>query len=189
MIMGADVSHPAPESRKCKPSIVAVTGSVEPKATQYETQVSYFMLLFELGGRGEYFYLRRAGRHGLILLFSCRNIQFGVFCTEMFILWCIVQKYWSGIVTCYMKMRQINELHADLASFLLNCARKKHFLGGFVQKCHFFWGLCRNITVPSYCTSGVLCRAFFRGCAEILIFGEMFTSAQSPLSVYNYLQS
>ena len=45
MIMGADVSHPAPESRKCKPSIVAVTGSVEPKATQYETQVSYFMLL------------------------------------------------------------------------------------------------------------------------------------------------
>ena len=52
MIMGADVSHPAPESRKCKPSIVAVTGSVEPKATQYETQVSYFMLLFGLGGRG-----------------------------------------------------------------------------------------------------------------------------------------
>ena len=39
MIMGADVSHPAPESRKFKPSIVAVTGSVEPKATQYETQV------------------------------------------------------------------------------------------------------------------------------------------------------
>ena len=39
MIMGADVSHPAPESRRLKPSIVAVTGSVEPKATQYETQV------------------------------------------------------------------------------------------------------------------------------------------------------
>ena len=39
MIMGADVSHPAPESRKFKPSIVAVTGSVEPKATHYETQV------------------------------------------------------------------------------------------------------------------------------------------------------
>ena len=112
-----------------------------------------------------------------------------MFRAEIFILWCIVQKYWSGIVTCYMKMRQINELHADLASFLLNCARKKHFLGGFVQKCHFFWGLCRNITVPSYCTSGVLCRAFFRGCAEILIFGEIFTSAQSPSLVYHYLQS
>ena len=40
MIMGADVSHPAPESRRLKPSIVAVTGSVEPKATQYETQVA-----------------------------------------------------------------------------------------------------------------------------------------------------
>merc|ERR1711962_1132473 len=39
MIMGADVSHPAPASRKFKPSIVAVTGSVEPKATVYETQV------------------------------------------------------------------------------------------------------------------------------------------------------
>ena len=105
MIMGADVSHPAPESRKCKPSIVAVTGSVEPKATQYETQVSYFMLLFELGGRGEYFYLRRAGRHGLILLFfvqkysiwsvSCRNIHIMVHCA----------KYWSGIVACYMAIR------------------------------------------------------------------------------------
>ena len=33
--------------------------------------------------------------------FSCRNIQFGVFRAEIFILWCIVQKYWSGIVTCY----------------------------------------------------------------------------------------
>ena len=126
--------------------------------------------------RGEYFYLVGGAHLQLILFSSCRNIQFGVFRAEIFILWCIVQKYWSGIVTCYMKMRQINELHADLASFLLNCARKKHFLGGFVQKCHFFWGLCRNITVPSYCTSGVLCRAFFRGCAEILIFGEIFTS-------------
>ena len=126
--------------------------------------------------RGEYFYSVGVKQLQVIFFSSCRNIQFGVFRAEIFILWCIVQKYWSGIVTCYMKMRQINELHADLASFLLNCARKKHFLGGFVQKCHFFWGLCRNITVPSYCTSGVLCRAFFRGCAEILIFGEIFNS-------------
>ena len=126
--------------------------------------------------RGEYFYSVGVKQLQVIFFSSCRNIQFGVFCAEIFILWCIVKKYWSGIVTCYMKMRQINELHADLASFLLNCARKKHFFGGFVQKCHFFWGLCRNITVPSYCTSGVLCRAFFRGCAEILIFGEIFTS-------------
>ena len=67
------------------------------------------------------------------LFFLCRNIQFGVFRAEIFILWCIVQKYWSGIVTCYMKMRQINELHADLASFLFNCAGKNTFWG-FVQK-------------------------------------------------------
>ena len=61
---------------------------------------------------------------------SCRNIQFRVFCAEIFILWCIVKKYWTGIVTCYMKMRQINELHADLASSLFNCARKNAFCGG-----------------------------------------------------------
>ena len=34
------------------------------------------------------------------------------------------------------KMRQNNELHADLASFLFNCARKNAFWGGS----------CRNIT-------------------------------------------
>ena len=80
--------------------------------------------------RGEYFY--SVGVQGLQVIFfsSCRNIQFGVFRAEIFILWCIVQKYWSGIVTCYMKMRQINELHADLASFLFNCARKNAFCGG-----------------------------------------------------------
>lgn len=39
MIMGADVSHPAPESRGSKPSIAAIVGSMEPKAVQYEVQV------------------------------------------------------------------------------------------------------------------------------------------------------
>ena len=72
--------------------------------------------------RGEYFYLGRGARLCLILFFLCRNIHFEVFRAEIFILWCIVQKYWSGIVACYMKMRQINELHADFASFLFNCA-------------------------------------------------------------------
>ena len=55
---------------------------------------------------------------------------------EIFNLECFVQKYWSGY--CYMsleyflkpwKMRQNNELHADLESFLFNCARKNAFLG------------------------------------------------------------
>ena len=43
---------------------------------------------------------------------------------------------------CFLKpwkMRQNNELHTDLASFLFNCARKNAFFG-FVQKCYFcFW--------------------------------------------------
>ena len=51
--------------------------------------------------RGEYFY--SVGVQGLQVIFfsSCRNIQFRVFCAEIFILWCIEQKYWSCIVTCY----------------------------------------------------------------------------------------
>ena len=87
----------------------------------------------DIYGRGEYFY-SVGGAHLQLIFFSpCRNIQFGVFRAEIFILWCIVQKYWSGMVSYYMKMRQINELHADLASFLFNCAGKNTFLG-FVQK-------------------------------------------------------
>ena len=39
MIMGADVSHPAPECRGIKPSIAAVVASVEPKAVNYEVEV------------------------------------------------------------------------------------------------------------------------------------------------------
>jgi len=39
MIMGADVSHPAPETRGVKPSIAAVVASIEPKAVQYEVEV------------------------------------------------------------------------------------------------------------------------------------------------------
>ena len=39
MIMGEEVSHPAPESCRSKPSIVAVVSSVEPQAAQYEVQV------------------------------------------------------------------------------------------------------------------------------------------------------
>lgn len=39
MIMGADVSHPAPEARGIKPSIAAIVASVDPKAVNYEVQV------------------------------------------------------------------------------------------------------------------------------------------------------
>ena len=39
MIMGADVSHPAPETRGVKPSIAAIVASMEPTATCYQTEV------------------------------------------------------------------------------------------------------------------------------------------------------
>ena len=39
MVMGADVTHPGPESRGSKPSIAAIVGSVEPKAANYEVEI------------------------------------------------------------------------------------------------------------------------------------------------------
>ena len=39
MIMGADVSHPAPDTRGVKPSIAAIVASMEPKAITYEVAV------------------------------------------------------------------------------------------------------------------------------------------------------
>ena len=47
------------------------------------------------------FLLIPSGVAPLRIFFSCWNIQFGVFRAEIFISWCIVQKFWSGIVTCY----------------------------------------------------------------------------------------
>ena len=43
--------------------------------------------------RGEYFYSVGVKQLQVIFFSSCRNIQFGVFCAEIFILWCIVKKY------------------------------------------------------------------------------------------------
>eukprot|EP00092_Neocalanus_flemingeri_P034497 GFUD01037510.1.p1 GENE.GFUD01037510.1~~GFUD01037510.1.p1 ORF type:complete len:930 (+),score=334.94 GFUD01037510.1:83-2872(+) len=39
MIMGADVTHPAPAHKGHKPSIAAVVASVDPKASRYEVQI------------------------------------------------------------------------------------------------------------------------------------------------------
>ena len=40
--------------------------------------------------RGEYFYSVGVKQLQVIFFSSCRNIQFGVFCAEIFILWCIM---------------------------------------------------------------------------------------------------
>ena len=58
------------------------------------------------------------------------------------------------------------------SKFLIQLCKKKRFLWGFVLKYYFLGGSCRNITVPRYWASEVLCRALFRGCAEILVLGR-----------------
>ena len=53
------------------------------------------------------------------------------------------------------------------AEILLLCAEKLHF-----------WGPCRNITIQQPGGAEFSCRAIFRVCADIFIFGEIFTSEQ-----------
>ena len=76
-----------------------------------------------------------------------------------------MQKYWSGIVTCYtaITIDYLDLTNVSGMLILIKLCKKKRFFGG---------GLCRNITVPSYCIAAILCRASFRVCAEILVFGR-----------------
>ena len=46
----------------------------------------------------------------------------------------------------------------------------------YVQKYCLFWGPCRNITIQEPGGAGFSCRAIFGVCADIFIFGEIFTS-------------
>ena len=110
--------------------------------------------------RGKYFYFSRVGQHGLIFFLQKYSyiIYVMVYCAK------ILVRY------CYM-------LHGH-HDFLFGFDQKKTPFLGFVQKYYFFWGSCRNITVPSYCITAFLCRALLRGCAEILFFGEIFTSVK-----------
>ena len=41
MIMGADVTHPASDFKGRKPSIAAVVGSMDPKASQYKCEIRF----------------------------------------------------------------------------------------------------------------------------------------------------
>ena len=68
----------------------------------------------------------------------------------------------------------LNDIVQVLTSLLFNRA-EKDLLN--VQKRPFL-DLCRNITIRLPCIAGFLCRAIFRGCAEIEFFGDIFTSAQ-----------
>ena len=68
-----------------------------------------------------------------------------------------------------------------LASLLLNRAEKELII---VQK-YCFLSSCKNIAIRLPCIAGFLCRAIFRGCAEIEIFGDIFTSV--PTIMINHL--
>ena len=66
------------------------------------------------------------------------------------------------------------------------CIKNAFFLGPcrnittMCRKIAFFLGPCRNITIQGHQgqgVPGVPCRAIFSGREEILIFGEIFTSA------------
>ena len=50
----------------------------------------------------------------------------------------------------------------------------------YVQQNGLFLDPCRNITIQGQGVPGVSCRAIFGVREEILIFGEIFTSAMGP---------
>ena len=81
--------------------------------------------------------------------------------------------YCEKILVRYRYMLHENEANqlitCRFSKFLIQLCKKKRFLWGFVLKYYFLGGSCRNITVPRYWASEVLCRALFRGCAEILV--------------------
>merc|ERR1712218_17125 len=66
-----------------------------------------------------------------------------------------------------------------LASFLFNCAIVGAIIGVRAEIL-LFLGLMQKYYCPELLQHTFLCRAFFRGCAEILIFGEIFTSNWAP---------
>ena len=114
---------------------------------------------FQMRHRGEYFYLSNV--HCCLIFFRA----------EIFHLECFVQKYSYYGALC-KNIGQVS-LHITRPSrFSIWIWPEKTPFLGFVQKYYFFWGSCRNITVPSYCIAAILCRASFRVCAEISVFGR-----------------
>ena len=96
--------------------------------------------------------------------------------------------YCAKILVRYRYMLHENEANqlitCRFSKFLIQLCKKKRFLWGFVLKYYFLGGSCRNITVPRYWASEVLCRALFRGCAEILVLGRNIHLWTGPLCDY-----
>ena len=65
-------------------------------------------------------------------------------------------------------------ISCEFSEFPFELCRKRAFNRA---KKALFLESCKNITIRLPCIAGFLCRAIFRGCAEIEIFGEIFTSA------------
>ena len=74
-------------------------------------------------------------------------------------------------------------IQCRFSEFLIQLCIKKTLFWGSVQKYYYyvqkyclFWGPCRNITIQEPGGAGFSCRAIFGVCADIFIFGEIFTS-------------
>ena len=69
------------------------------------------------------------------------------------------------------KMRQNNELHADLASFLFNCARKNDFWGGSCRYTTFF-GVRAEILLSRVIATRDFCVGPFLEVVQNISFGR-----------------
>lgn len=128
------------------------------KSIYLNSRQKWIFLLIPSGATQDFFLVLKYS----IWSVSCRNIHIMVYCAK--------------ILVRYRYMLHENEANqwitCRFSKFLIQLCKKKRFLWGFVLKYYFFGGSCRNITVPRYWASEVLCRALFRGCAEILVLGR-----------------
>ena len=70
--------------------------------------------------------------------------------------------------------KDIKNRYASYQFIFLKCSVQKYYY--YVQKNCLFCGSCRNITIQGQGVPRVPCRAIFGVRAEILSFGEIFTS-------------
>ena len=116
-------------------------------------------------------------RHHCLIFFSCRNIHIMVYWAKILVRYRYIlhghhdwlfgfdQCLWNASLS-HGKMRQNNELHADLASFLFICARRTPFLE-FVHKYY----------CPELLPLGILVLGLFLGIVQ----------KYSPLNLFSLL--